>query len=37
MSIQGGRLTVTDATIAGFDFATHKHSSPQGGNTGVPQ
>jgi hypothetical protein len=36
MSIQGGRLTVTNATIASIDFATHKHSNPEGGNTGVP-
>lgn len=37
MSISGGRLTVTNATIASIDFATHTHSNPEGGNTGVPQ
>ena len=37
MSISGGRLTVTNATIASIDFVTHTHSNPEGGNTGVPQ
>lgn len=37
MSISGGRLTVTNATISSIDFATHTHSNPEGGNTGVPQ
>ena len=33
---QSATLSTNTATIGGIGFSTHKHSNPEGGNTGVP-